>query len=407
MIKNHHYIFVLLIALISLPISAQEKTRKQLESDRKRLKKEIVKVNKLLFDTQKKEKNALDDLKDINQKIDVRERLINTINLEAKSLSREISRNESEVSRLDKKLTALKEDYAAMIYKSYKSKSQQSKTMFLLSSKNFYQAYKRLKYMNQYTSFRKKQGEEVVTQTKLIKQLNDSLLFQKRLKDTLIANEEDQKLKIELDKKGQQKLISQIKRKEGNYKKELRKKLNEEKKIVARIDKIIKDAIAKSNSNVKTGTKKTTGFSLTPEAKALASRFEQNKGKLPWPVDSGLIVRRFGKQAHPTLSGITIQSTGLHIVTSKGEKADCVFNGEVFSVLTLAEGRKSIMVRHGNYITAYNNLDKVYVKKGDKVKTGQSLGQIFTDKVTGKTKLIFVLFKDSKRLNPASWILRR
>ena len=405
MIRNYRYIFLIFIALLSISASAQKKTRKQLESDRKRLKKEIVKVNKLLFDTQKKEKSALDDLKDINQKIDVREKLIRTINLEAKSLSKEISKNETEITRLNKKLTGLKEDYAAMIYKSYKSKSQQSKTMFLLSSKDFYQAYKRLKYMNQYTSFRKKQGEEVVIQAKLIQQLNDSLLFQKQLKDTLIANEEDQKLKIEVDKKGQQKLISQIKRREGRYKRELRKKLNEEKKIVARIDKIIKDAIAKSN--VKTGVKKSTGFALTPEAKALANRFELNKGKLPWPVDSGLIVRRFGKQPHPTFSGITIQSTGLHIVTSKGKKADCIFNGEVFSILTLAEGKKSIMVRHGNYITAYNNLDKVYVKEGDKVKTGQSLGQIFTDKITGKTTLIFVLFKDSKRLNPANWILRR
>ena len=259
--------------------------------------------------------------------------------------------------------------------------------------------------MNQYTSFRKKQGEEIVFQTKTLMHLNDSLLFQKQLKDTLISNEEDQKLKIEVDKKGQQKLISQIKRKEGSYKKELRKKLDEEKKIVERIDKIIKDAIAKSN--VKTGVKKAKGFALTPETKALATRFEQNKGKLPWPVDRGLIVRRFGRQSHPTFSGIMIQSPGLHIVTSKGGKADCIFNGEVFSVLTLGEGKKSIMVRHGNYITAYNNLEKVYVKIGDKVKTGQSLGQIFTDKITGKTTLIFVLFKDSKRLNPASWISKR
>lgn len=402
--KKLRYILFISIALISISVSAQ-KTRKELEADRKRLKKEMKQINKLLIDTQKKEKNALNDLKDINQKINVREKLINTINLEATSLSREIASNETKVKKLEKKLTGLKEDYAAMIYKSYKSKSQQSRTMFLLSSKNFYQAYKRLKYMNQYTAFRKKQGEEVVIQTNLVKQLNDSLTFQKQLKDSLISNEEDQKLKIEEDKKGQQKLVSQIKRRESKYKRELRNKLKEEKKIADRIDKIIKAAIAKSNT--KPGTVKSKGFALTPEAKALANRFELNKGKLPWPVDSGLIVRRFGKQSHPTLSGITIQSTGLHIVTSKGKTADCIFNGEVFLVLTQAEGKKSVMVRHGNYISAYNNLEKVYVKKGDKVKTGQSLGQIFTDKVTGKTKLVFVLFKDSKRLNPASWILRR
>ncbi len=405
MFQNYRYILFLLIALISVSIVAQKKTRKELEADRKRLKSEMRKVNKLLIDTQKKEKNALEDLKDINQKIDVREELISTINLEAAALSSEISSNEKEIETLNQKLAALKADYAAMIYKSYKSKSQQSRTLFLLSSKNFYQGYKRLKYMNQYASFRKKQGEEVVIQTKLVAQLNDSLLFQRQLKDTLLSNEEEEKLKIETDRKDQKKLISEIKKKENKYKRELRKKQKEETKIAARIDKLIKDAIAKSNAAK--GVKKSSGFSLTPEAKALATRFVQNKGKLPWPVDSGLIVRRFGKQAHPTLKGITLQSPGLHIVTSKGKDAECIFNGTVLAIQTLAGGQKNVLVQHGNYITGYYNLEKLYVSEGDDVKTGQSLGKIFTNKITGKTKLIFVLFKETQRLNPASWILRR
>ena len=194
-------------------MSAQ-KTRKQLENERKKLQKEIKQVNKLLFNELKKEKNALEDLRDINKKIDVREQLINTINLEAKALSSDINSNEKEIEKLEKKLADLKKDYAEMIYKSYKSRSQQSRTMFILSSKNFYQAYKRVKYMNQYATFRKKQGEEVVIQTELVQRLNDSLLVQKQLKNTLLANEEDEKLKIETNKKDQEKLISQIKKKE-------------------------------------------------------------------------------------------------------------------------------------------------------------------------------------------------
>ncbi len=186
MMKKRRYISFLLLLFLTISVVAQNKSRKQLESDRKRIKKEIKMVNKLLFDAQKKEKSALDDLKNLNQKIDVREQLITTINLEAKSLSNEIAVNEKEVDRLTKKLTTLKEDYAAMIYKSYKSKSQQSKTMFLFSSKNFYQAFKRLKYMNQYASFRKKQGEEVVVLTNQFQQLKDSLFFQKQLKLSLI-----------------------------------------------------------------------------------------------------------------------------------------------------------------------------------------------------------------------------
>lgn len=404
MLYKHRYISFLLLLFLAIPLSAQ-KTRKQLEADRKRLQKDIKKVNKLLFDTQKKEENALEDLKDINQKIDVRERLINTINLEAKALSNEIDVNEKEIKKLEEKLTKIKKDYADMIYKSYKSRSRQNRTLFLLSSKNFYQAYKRVKYMNQYAAFRKKQGEEVVVQTKLVEQLNDSLMFQRQLKDTLLASQEDEKLKIETDKKDQEKLISQIKKRERKYKRELKKKQNEEKRIADRIDKLIRDAIAKANA--KKGVKTSKGFALTPEAKALAARFEQNKGKLPWPVESGLITRRFGRQPHPVYKGNYINSTGIHITTEKGTNAESIFNGEVLAIQVQSEGKKSILVRHGNYISVYNNLENVYVETGDKVKTGQALGKIFTDRITGKTKLIFVLSKNTTRLNPTSWILRR
>lgn len=399
------YISLIILFFLTVSITAQVKSRKQLEADRKRIKKEIQMVNKLLFEAQKKEKNALEDLKDINQKISIREKLITTINLEAQSLTNEIALNEKEVEKLNQKLKLLKEDYAVMIYKSYKSKSQQSKTMFLLSSKNFYQAYKRLKYMNQYTSFRKKQGEEVVLLASKFQRLKDSLSYQKKLKDTLLTNEEVEKLKIEDDKESQKKLITQIKGKEKKYKRELKKKQEEDKKIADRIDKIIKDAIAKSNA--KKGAIKSKGFSLSPEAKALAVRFEQNKGKLPWPVDSGLIIRKFGKQPHPIYAGNYINSTGIHIATNKGTNAEAIFNGEVLAIQTQSEGKRSVLLRHGNYISVYNNLESIYIKVGQKVKTGQALGKIFTDRVTGKTKLIFVLSKNTTRLNPASWILRK
>ena len=405
MITKYRFISILVFLFFTVSVAAQKKSRKQLEVDRNRIKKEIKMVNKLLFDAQKNEKNALEDLKDLNQKITIREKYIKTINLEVKSLSDEIIDKENDIQKLTIKLNKLKEDYATMIYKSYKSKSQQSRVMFLFSSKSFYQAYKRVKYMKQYASFRKKQGEDVAVLAKNFLQLKDSLLYQKKLKDTLLSNEEEQKLKIEDDKIDQQKLISQIKKQENKYKRELLKKEQEQKKISERIDKIIKDAIAKSNALK--GVKKSKGFSLTPEAKALAVRFEQNKGKLPWPVESGLIVRRFGKQPHPIYSGNFINSTGIHIATKKGSNAEAIFNGEILAIQTQSEGKKSILIRHGNYISVYNNLETVYVSNGEKVSTGQSLGKIFTDRITGKTKLIFVLSKNTTRLNPTNWILSK
>lgn len=410
--KNKKKYTLILIFCLSV-FSVFGQTRKQLEVQRKKLNKEIKQVNNLLFNEKKKGKNALEDLKDIQKKIEVRALLIATINSEAAILSKEIQVSQVELENLNKKLADLKEDYAAMIFKSYKSKSKQSRTLFLLSSKNFYQAYKRMEYMKQYTSFRKNQGEDIVVQTNQVQLLNDSLVFQKTLKDTLIVFQKRQKNQIEVDKQEQEKLISAIKQKESLYKKELQNKIREEKKIVAKIDRKIREEIARANRIAKAKLKNNSKlveknvFILSPEAKALAAKFELNKGFLPWPVDQGIVVRKFGNQPHPSFPGITINGTGLHIITRQGNYAEAIFNGEVLNVLVSSEGRKNVLIQHGNYISSYNNLEKTYVKKGDKIKTGQRVGQIFTDKVSKKTKLIFVLFKNTTRLNPSSWILKR
>jgi septal ring factor EnvC (AmiA/AmiB activator) len=407
MIRQRFYIPFLIFLLSTVCISGQ--TRKQLETQRKKLNLKIKQVNKLLFEAKNDQKNALENLKDLNQKIDVREKLIETIHLEVKLLSNEIASNEKKIAKFNKRLEILKKDYAAMIFKSYKSKSQQSRTMFLLSSRNFRQAYKRLEYMKQYASFRKKQGEEIIIQTDLVKQFVSSLNLQKQEKDTLILSENEQKNKIEDDKKSQQKLVSEIQKKEKKYKSELRKSIREEKKVAKKIDKLIRAAIARANKKAKVSPTKTkkNEFILSPEAKALAAKFELNKGKLPWPLRESLVTRRFGKQPHPTFSGITINSSGLHLVTKKGAYASAIFGGTVLAIQLTTERKKNVLVQHGNYITAYNNLENSLVKMGDKVSTGQDLGKVYTDKVTGKSILIFLLFKNTKRLNPASWMLKR
>ncbi|MDG1697766.1 MAG: peptidoglycan DD-metalloendopeptidase family protein [Polaribacter sp.] len=409
--SSHFYISILLFLLSVFSVFGQ--TRKQLETQRKKLNKEIKQINTLLFNEQKKEKNVLEDLKDINKKIEVRTQLIFTINSEAAILSKEISENEVELQHLNKKLVALKKDYSAMIFKSYKSKSQQSRMMFILSSQSFYQAYKRLEYLKQYTSFRKNQGKEIVNQTSVVQKMNDSLLFQKQLKDTLILSEKQQKQQIEADKKNQEKLLTTIKKKGSRYKRALQNKIKEEKKVTAKIDKKIREEIARANriarEKLKNKPKKIVKneFILSPEAKSLAVKFEMNKGQLPWPVDEGIVVRKFGKQPHPSFPGISVNGTGLHIVTKQGKEAEAIFKGNVLNVLVSSEGRKNVLIQHGNYISSYNNLENTYVEKGDRILTGQKIGQIFTDKVSKKTKLIFVLFKNTTRLNPSNWILKR
>jgi septal ring factor EnvC (AmiA/AmiB activator) len=400
------FFFLCIATLFFCAENSQAQTRKQLEAKRKKIEQEIVQVNKLLFTAQKNEKNALEALEDINQKIATRTNYILLIQKESSLLSVEINENQKQISKLSTALELLKKDYADMIFKSYKSKSKQSQLLFIMSSKSFQQAYKRLQYMKQYARFRKKQGEQINIQSYNIAKFNDSLLYKKQVKDTLIEVEEFEKKEIEIDKEDKEKLVSQIKRKESTYKRQIRAKQREERKIADKIDAIIKAAIARSNKRNK-GNTSAKGFSLTPEAKALGMRFEENKGKLPWPIKNGLIVRKFGRQAHPTISGILISSSGLHIATDKGAIAKSVFNGKVLAIQVLSGGKKAVLIQHGNYITTYTNLENLLVKKGDVITTGEVLGKVFTNKVTRKTILIFVVHKETERQNPANWILKR
>ncbi|AUC17150.1 peptidase M23 [Tenacibaculum sp. SZ-18] len=382
--------------------SLQGQSRKELENRRKKLNKEIKKINTLLSETNKEKTDALDDLKDLSQKITVRERLIETIELESEELSKEIKQNEKKIEKNNLELAKLKTDYGAMVFKSYKSKSQQSKTMFLLSSENFLQAYKRIKYIEQYKNFRKKQGQRVITKTEEIKRLNDSLTKKKNQKKVLLNTEKNQKKKIENEKEEQETLVTKIKTQESKYKKQLQKKIREEKAVAKKIDKAIRAAIAKANKGKK-GKAKKGEFLLSKAEKALKANFEQNKGYLPWPLD-GVITRKFGVQPHPTFRSITINSTGLHIRGKKGDTAKSIFNGKILTITKSEKGTKTVMIQHGDYITTYSNLREIYVKKGQAVKTGDAVGKVFTDKITGKTDLVFVLFKNRNRLNPSDWI---
>ncbi|WP_051263677.1 murein hydrolase activator EnvC family protein [Tenacibaculum ovolyticum] len=395
------YISFLSLILISFSSFGQE--RKKLEKKHKKIKNEIKQINNLLFKAKKEKGNALDDLKDLSQKISARERLIETIRLETKQLSKEIETNEQQLEKNNDELKKLKKDYSDMVVKTNKNRSQQSKTLFLLSSESFYQAYKRLKYMQQYNDYRKKQGENIIVKSTEIKKFNDSLIQKRRSKEILISDEKSQKKEIESDKKDQESLVSKIKKQEKKYKRDLQKKIKEDKRITARIDKLIRAVIAKANKGKKTTKKASSGFVLNAAEKKLLANFEQNKGRLPWPV-KGIITRRYGVQPHPTFSGIKINSPGLHIVTKSNTDAKCIFNGKVLALQSQSGGKKSVLIQHGNYISAYNNLENVYVKKGAILKTGDKVGKVFTDKVSGKTKLLFVLFKNTAKLNPAKWI---
>ncbi len=400
----HKFIIVSFFLLFSVVSSAQ--SRQDLEIQRIKLQKEIKEINSLLFRSQQKEKTLLSDLSDLNKRIRVRTKLIETINQETKQISKEIKENQKEVDLLQDRLEVLKKDYAKMVVQSYKSKTKQSRLMFLLSSKDFLQAYKRMEYIKQYNDYREKQGEEIKIETVKLQNLNDYLKETKSEKEALLLANTKEKDSIHKEKISRESLVKSVKKKEKKYTAQIRKKQQAEKAIDKKIEKLIRDAIARSKKKNNKKNLKSSGFALTPEARELEKDFLSNKGKLPSPVKRGVVVRHFGKQPHPTLRGITIESNGVFYATEKGANARVIFNGKVLAIQVLPGKKKAVLVQHGNYISVYKNLDNVTVKKGDLVSTKQELGKIHTDRTTGKTILAFVLFKEVQRQNPELWVYK-
>ena len=383
---------------------AQSEKQKALEAKRLKFQQELKQLNALLFSNKKEEKSVISLVEDLNYKVSVRRNLIKVTNDQANLLTREINANQNEISSLRDQLETLKKDYSEMVVKSYKSKSEQSRVMFLLSSDDFKQAYKRLQYIKQYANYQKEQGDLIKAKTQRLQELNTDLLRQKEDKETLVAENRLAKKELEKELKEQEVLIASIRKSGNTYASKIKKKQQEIDEIDREIDRIIREAIAASNKKAgKSSNSK--GFALTPEAKLVAKNFAANKGKLPWPVETGVVKVRYGTQPSPIDPTVSIKSNGVRIATDKSASVRAVFNGEVLAVTGKKYQNPTVLIQHGNYITAYRNLSKVYVKKGDKITAKQIIGEVFTNN-EGQTMLGFGIFKDSKPENPASWIYK-
>jgi len=385
---------------------SQSKKQQELEERRQELRREINQINDLLFKNKSQKKSQTSLIEDLSYKVSVRRNLIKVTNQQANLLTREINTNQKKITELRDELQTLKDNYAKMIVTSYKSKSEQSRVMFLLSSSNFQQAYKRVKYINQYAEYQKEQGETIKIKTAELQETNTALLKQKEDKQKLIDENRIAQRELETELKQQESLMASINKNLNNYTSQIREKQREANKIDREIEKIIRDAIASSNKKAGKTTKVPTGFALTPEDKVLASNFVSSKGKLPWPVEKGVVKLRYGKQPHPVVKTVMIQSNGVRIATEENAPVRAVFNGKVLAVQAIKHGNLSVLIQHGNYVTVYKNLSKVYVKKGDNVTTKQEIGQVFTNPSNKETILSFSIFKESATQNPANWIYK-
>ena len=394
-------LFLWIVLLCSNSIFSQN-NRKQLEKQKEAIQKELKEINALLFKNKKQKASTFTDIENINYKIQRKQEVIKLTNRQINLLNIELEKNKNQQVDLSKRLKEVKAAYKEMILRSYKSKSGKNKLMFVLSSESFFQAFKRTQYIKQYTAFRRNQANKIVTISDELKLINDELIERKKLKETLLTNNRLTQKSLEKEKNQANEIAFKLKSQEKKYKKNILAKQKESLKIDKQIDKLIREAIAASN---KTKTK-SNSFNLTPEAIALAKNFELNKGKLPWPVSRGVVIQRFGTQPHPVVKTAKIKSNGIVIATEKSAKVKTVFKGQVLSVLKFRGSNPTILIQHGNYITAYKNLSKVFVSKGDVLESGQAIGEVFTNKTNSQSTIQFSIFKKTTPLNPLFWILK-
>ncbi len=413
-IRKQNKVLCLLLCLLLLAGNSFAQSREQLEKQRKQKEQEIKLTRKLLAETKEKKKETLAYLQLLNKQIENRQSLINTQQKEITVISESIAQGNDVVLALENDLVSLRKEYGKLIYFMYKNRSTYSMLMFVFSSNSFNEAFKRIRFMQFYSQYRKKQVDLIVkTEASLTAKVTD--LKQKQAqKQELLQSLGIQKQSLETDKSEKDKLAQKLKGEEQN----LRKQLKEKQRTADKLDRAIREIIAReiaSNNKKNAGKTNDKGtnpakkyeIELTPEALKLSNQFAGNRAQLPWPVERGFITERFGQHRHPTIPDVTVNNSGIKIRTEKGATARSVFAGEVTNVIRIPGANKAVIVKHGDYFTVYSNLAEVYVHAGDKISVKQKIGSIAENIMNGETEMELQIWKNEEKLNPESWIFKK
>ena len=371
-------------------------TRQDLEKRKMQNEKDISYTNELIKKTEKSKTDSFNKLVLINSQISNREKLINNINSEIKILNDNIQTQQDLINTLNKDYENLKTEYAKVISFYYKNRSNYDRIMFILASSDVNTAFKRIKYLQQYSEYRTNQVNKILeTKAEIEKQVSE-LESMKTDKQKLLSDQQKEANELKKEKDGQKKIIQNLENQKSDLRKKLDKQIKLANELQREIEKIIAEELAKTNK------KGPNVFKLTPEEKKLADNFASNKNKLPWPTERGVITSSFGENPHPVLKGIFVRNDGIDISTTSGSYIRSVFDGDVTRVFVIPGAHATVIIRHGNYLSVYSNLSEVFVKQGDKVKTKQSIGKIFTD--DDKSVLQFQIWKENVKLNPQDWL---
>jgi septal ring factor EnvC (AmiA/AmiB activator) len=393
--------FFLLSVFLILSILANGQSLDELRKKKEKTNEQIRYTTKLLEEARNNEKKSLNKYKILNKQIELRTNLITGINSEVGVLADFIDQNAWLVNSLNSDLEELKKEYAAMIVFAQKNQTNYSKLLFVLSANSFNQAYKRLMYLRQYAEYRKRQAELIQWIRDLIQLKVSRLEKQRSEKETLLQAKKREADRLNQEKKQQGNYLTTLQKKQKEFEKKLREQQQIEDQLSREIQRIIAEEVNKAKASGK------TSYELTPEQKLVSGQFEQNKKRLPWPVERGVVTDHFGIHEHAVLKNIQVQNNGIDISTANGAIARSVFGGEVSRVFKVTGGNVAVIIRHGKYLTVYSNLVNVLVKSGDKVSLKQTIGTIGTDADDdSKTVLKFQIWKESEKLNPEDWIAK-
>ena len=437
---------LLIVCCLSLTFSALGQTREELQRQRTLLQDQIDLANTILAKTQSTRQASINELQTLNQKIFAREQLIATMGRQIRNINRNITEKKKEIMALTERVDSLKADYAQLIQLAQRQQRPTDQILFILSSKSFSQAAKRLQYFKDMAGFRAQQVAQIALVQKTLAIEKDALIQQKAEKLAIQQAQHGEKLALQTDANEQKSTVRELQSKESEIKNDIQKKQREVQQLEQQIKRIIAEEMRKakeraqrnkleqeakelglitgkdfsgrtSNKALKALIEKTRkekgmdvrddgpAYAMTPEARALANNFASNKGALPWPVERGLITGKFGKHEHPVVKGVIVDNPHIEISSYNGAIVRSVFEGEVSSVVPIPGANIMVLIRHGNYFTVYSNLINVKVKSGDIISLKEPIGQAFTDE-DGKTMVQFGLWKDADIQDPQPWLAK-
>jgi septal ring factor EnvC (AmiA/AmiB activator) len=383
--------------LLAFPIFGASQTKADLEKQKESTARELEIARELLNKTQNQKTSTINRVAILNRGIESREDMIRTIGRELDLLEREIDQLESEIRKIENTIAQGKEEYAYIIYTVYKNHTEEEKLMYLLASESVNQFYQRVKYMKYLKEYREDKILELNEMSVRMETRSQELMLVKKEKSALLTAKEIENRQLIRERSQRNGLIRKLAQDEKRIRREIQEKERIRKELEDKIRKIIEEEARKTSSN-------TLFSSLTPEQKLVGNNFLTNKGRLPWPVERGVITAKFGIVDHPVLSGVKISNNGIDISSNSGAKARAVYDGEVTSIFAILGANYAVIVMHGEYLSVYQNLVELKVKVGDKVQAKQELGTIHSEPDEDMAILHLQIWKSKDILNPDEWL---